>query len=75
MDPESMKMLAAAIVMGVGSIGPALGEAHVMGKALDNMGRNPEMAGQLSTSMIIGAAIIESIAIYALVIGLVILFA
>lgn len=75
MDAESMKMLSAAIVMGVGSIAPALGEAHVMGKALDNMGRNPEIAGQLSTSMIIGAAIIESIAIYALVIGLVILFA
>jgi len=69
-----MKMLAAALVMGVGSIGPALGEAHVAGKALEGMSRNPEMSDKLFTNMIVAMAIIESVAIYCFVIALIILF-
>lgn len=74
MDAEIMKMLAAALVMGIGSVCPALGEAHVAAKALEGMSRNPEMSDKLFTNMIVAMAIIESIAIYCFVVALILLF-
>jgi F-type H+-transporting ATPase subunit c len=47
--------------------GSAVGEGYLIGKALEAMGRNPEMSGQLFSKMIIGVAMAESTAIYALV--------
>ena len=67
--------IAAAFCMGIGSIGPALGEGNAVGKALEGMARQPEAAGDLRTNMILGCAITETTGIYALVIALLILFA
>jgi F-type H+-transporting ATPase subunit c len=47
--------------------GSGIGEGYLVGKALEAMGRNPEMAGTIFTRMIIGVALVESAAIYALV--------
>lgn len=47
--------------------GSAIGEGYLIGKALEAMGRNPEMADSIFTKMIIGVAMAESTAIYALV--------
>jgi F-type H+-transporting ATPase subunit c len=47
--------------------GSAIGEGYLIGKALEAMGRNPDMAGTIFTRMIIGVALAESTAIYALV--------
>ena len=69
------KAIGAAICMGVGAIGPALGEGNAVGKALEGMARQPESASQLQTSMILGCAITETTGIYSLVIALLILFA
>ena len=69
------KAIGAAISMGVGAIGPALGEGNAVGKALEGMARQPEAAGDLRTNMILGCAITETTGIYALVIALLILFA
>ena len=69
-----MKYLAAAICMGVGSIGPALGEGNAVSKALEGMARQPEAAGTLRTNMILGCAVTETTGIYSLVISLLILF-
>ena len=74
MDAEIVKMIAAAGVMALGGLLPAWGEAHVAGKALDGMSRNPEVADKLFTNMIVAMAVIESIAIYAFVIALILLF-
>ena len=74
MDAETMKLFAAALVMGLGSIAPALGEAHVAGKALEGMARNPEVSDKLFTNMIVAMAIVESISIYCFVIALILLF-
>jgi F-type H+-transporting ATPase subunit c len=74
MDPESFRMLAAGICMGLGAIGPGIGEGIVAGKALEAMGRNPDMSGKLLSNMILGMAITETTAIYALVVTLIILF-
>ena len=64
-----MRMLAKALVMGLGSIGPALGIGMLASKALEAMGRNPEAAGKIQTAMILAIAFAEAIAIYALVVS------
>lgn len=74
MDPVSAKYIAAAICMGIGSVGPALAEGRVAAKAMESMGRNPEVADKMFTNMIVAMAICESTGIYALVISLIILF-
>jgi F-type H+-transporting ATPase subunit c len=61
--------------MGVGAIGPALGEGNAVGKALEGMARQPETASTLRTNMILGCAVTETTGIYSLVIALLILFA
>ena len=65
--------LGAGICMGIGAIGPAVGEGHAVGKALEGMARQPEAAGILRTNMILGCAITESTGIYSLVIALLML--
>ena len=52
----------------------AIGEAQVVAKAIDGMSRNPEMAGKLRTNMILGCSLVETTAIYALLIAILILF-
>ncbi|MBR6825857.1 MAG: ATP synthase F0 subunit C [Oscillospiraceae bacterium] len=67
--------LAAGLCMGIGAIGPAIGEGNAVGKALEGMARQPEASGTLRTNMILGCAITETTGIYALVIALLLLFA
>ncbi len=71
---QGMKYLAAGLCMGIGSIAPALGEGNAVAKALESMARQPEMAGELRTNMILGCAVTETTGIYSLVIALLILF-
>ena len=70
-----MKLLAAALCMGIGSIGPAFGEGLVASKGIESIGRNPEAGDKIFTNMIVAMAIIESVAIFCLVVSLIILFA
>lgn len=74
MELEATRLLAASICMGLGAIGPGIGEGIVASKALEAMGRNPEMSDKLFSNMIVAMAITESTAIYSLVISLIILF-
>ena len=69
------KAIGAGLCMGLGAIGPAIGEGNAVGKALEGMARQPEAAGKLQSSMILGCAITETTGIYSLVIALLILFA
>ena len=66
--------IGAGLCMGIGAIGPALGEGNAVGKALEGMARQPEMANTLRTNMVLGCAITESTGIYSLVVALVLLF-
>lgn len=75
MDLEAAKLLAAGIAVGFGAIGPGIGEGIAASKAIEAMGRNPEVGGDIFTKMIIAMAITESTAIYALVVAFLILFA
>ncbi len=69
-----MKYLAAALCMGMGALGPALGEGYAVSKALESMARQPELAKELRTNMVLGCAVTETTGIYSLVIALLILF-
>ena len=69
------KAIGAGLCMGIGAIGPAIGEGNAVGKALEGMARQPEAAGDLRTNMILGCAVTETTGIYSLVIALLILFA
>lgn len=68
MDYQSM--LAWALPMGVGlaAVGSGLGLGRAVGSAMEAIGRQPEAAGKIQTAMIIGAALIEALTIYALVV-------
>ena len=66
--------LAIGIIMGFGTIGPAIGMGMLAGKALEAIGRNPEATSKIQTNMILGLAFTEAIAIYALVVALILKF-
>jgi F-type H+-transporting ATPase subunit c len=71
---KAMCAIGAGLCMGIGAIGPAIGEGNAVAKALEGMARQPESAGTLRTNMILGCAITETTGIYSLVISLLILF-
>lgn len=71
---KAMALLAAGICMGLGAIGPGLGEGFVAGKACEALGKRPDEANQITKTMIIGQAITETTGIYSLVIALILIF-
>ncbi len=68
-------MLAAGIGVGLGAIGAGAGIGNAANGACMAVGRNPGVQGKIMTTMLVGMAMAESCVIYALVIGLVILYA
>ncbi|MEI7451665.1 MAG: ATP synthase F0 subunit C [Candidatus Falkowbacteria bacterium] len=62
-------MLAKALAIGIGSVGPALGIGLIGSKAMEAIGRNPEAAGKILVPMLLACAFAEAVAIYALVIA------
>ena len=67
--------IGAGLCMGIGAIGPTIGEGNAVSKALEGMARQPEAAGNLRTNMILGCASTETTGIYSLLIAFLILFA
>jgi len=74
MDPVVAKTLGMALVVGLGVIGPGVGLGLIFSKALEAIGRNPEASGKIQTTMFVGVAFTEALAIFALVIGFIIKF-
>jgi len=60
---------APALAIGLGALGPGLGIGYGVGKAMESIGRNPEVTGPILVPMLIGLGFAEAIAIYALVIA------
>jgi F-type H+-transporting ATPase subunit c len=79
MDPTTLVVTvsraAAALAIALGGYGPARAEGEAVAKAMEAIARQPESAGQIMRTLFVGLAFIEAIAIYALVIAMVILFA
>ena len=71
---SAAKAIGAALAIGLGAIGPGLGIGNAVRGAMDALGRNPEAAGEIRSTMIIGAALAEAVAIYAFVIAIIIAF-
>jgi F-type H+-transporting ATPase subunit c len=68
-------IFAAALAVSFGSIAPALGEGRAVAAAMDAIARQPESAGTVSRTLFVGLAMIETMAIYCLVVALLLLFA
>ena len=60
--------IGAGLCMGIGAIGPAIGEGNAVGKALEGMARQPEAANDIRMSMIIIGALMEGVALFAIVV-------
>lgn len=67
-------LMGAGLAMGIGAIGPAVGEGFAAGKAIEAIGRNPKEAGLLTRTMLVGQAVTESTGIYSLVVALLLMF-
>ena len=65
---------AAALAIAIGAIGPAIAMGRAIAQALDALARQPEAEKQIARTLFIGLAMIESLAIYVLVVVLIILF-
>jgi F-type H+-transporting ATPase subunit c len=61
--------IGAAITMGFGSLGPALGQGMIGMKACENLGKYPETADKLRTTMMVALGVVESSAIYCFLIS------
>ena len=73
MSPEAMRYLAIGITM-LAVMPSALGEAFVVSHAVDGISRNPEVYSKLRTTMILGCSLVETTAIYALLVAILCLF-
>ena len=58
----------------IAGVGPGIGEGYAAGKALEAMARQPEMKGELTSSMLLGIACAETTGIYGFVTGLLLMF-
>ena len=79
MSDEAIIVLATTIVAGIsitfGTAIPALAEGRAVEKALESIARQPDQAGNLRTTLLIAMALLESTAIYVLLVVLILLFA
>jgi F-type H+-transporting ATPase subunit c len=74
MTAEMARLLGAGLAMGLGAIGPGIGIGILTSGAMQALGRNPEARGPILTNMMIGIALTEAIAIYALVVAIILIF-
>ncbi len=75
MSADAIKSIAMALAAGIGVLGPAIGIGMLVSKALEGIARNPEAAGKIQSSMILGIAFVEALGIFALVVAFIIKFA
>jgi len=69
MEAVDLTLLAKALAIGLGSLGPGLGIGFIGAKAMEAIGRNPEAAGKILVPMLIALGLAEAVAIYALIIA------
>jgi len=74
MTMEMIAMIVAGATIAIGSIGPAIGEARTAASALEAMARQPDIAGTITRTLFVSLAMIESTAIYCLVVAFLLIF-
>ncbi len=75
MTVQMLSIIGAVVAVAVGSVAPALAEGRAITAAMEGIARQPEAAGALSRTLFVGLAMIETMAIYCLVVALLLLFA
>ena len=79
MDPETtiqmVKIIVAGATIAIGSIAPARAEGRALTQALESIARQPDASAAVSRTLFVGLAMVESTAIYCLVMAFIILFA
>lgn len=70
----AMAALACGLAIGIAAFGTGIGQGLGLKGATEGIARNPGASGKITTTLIIGLAMIESLAIYALVVALILLF-
>ena len=74
MDPSALAFLSAGLGAGLVALGTGLGIGRLAGSAMEASARQPEALGEIRTSMIIAAALIEGVALFGLVICIILAF-
>jgi F-type H+-transporting ATPase subunit c len=70
-----VSIAAAALTMAVGAMGAALGESRISAAAMDALARQPDESSSITRTLFVSLAMVESTAIFCLVIALIVLFA
>ena len=68
-------IITAGITMGIGSVGPALGEGRAVASALSSIAQQPDSSSTITRTLFVGLAMIESMAIYCFVVSMILIFA
>jgi F-type H+-transporting ATPase subunit c len=68
-------IIAAGLTIGIGAIGPALGEGRAVAQALSAMAQQPDESNRITRTLFVGLAMIESTAIYCFVVSMILIFA
>lgn len=68
-------MAGAGLTMGIGAIGAAIGESRIGAAAMDALARQPDEASSITRTLFVSLAMVESTAIFCLVVALILLFA
>ncbi|WP_404358656.1 F0F1 ATP synthase subunit C [Methylotuvimicrobium sp. KM1] len=68
-------IVTAGITIGLGSIGPALGEGRALASALTALAQQPDAAATITRTLFVGLAMVESTAIYCFVVSMILIFA
>ncbi len=75
MTIQELSIVGAAAAVSFGAIGPALAEGRALAAAMESIARQPESANTLSRTLFVGLAMIETMAIYCLVVALLLIYA
>ena len=75
MTIQELSIAGATVAVSFGAIGPALAEGRALASAMDAIARQPEAANTLSRTLFVGLAMIETMAIYCLVVALLLIYA
>ena len=63
-------VIAAGLAVGLAAIGPGMGQGTAAGYAVEGIARQPEAANDIRSNMIVAAAFVEAVALFAVVVAL-----
>jgi len=68
-------IISAGLCIGIGAIGPALGEGRALAQALASIAQQPDETNTITRTLFVGLAMVESTAIYCFVVSMILIFA